>query len=321
MKSIMSEPARPYIRMNGAGNAFIVVQAFEQPFHPTADQVRALADPAAGLGGFDQLIGIEPSETADAFMRVWNADGSMVETCGNALRCVGWLMLEATDKEEVVIDTLGGPTTARRASLPSGRVGSGGPPGPTTVAQQQSRVGSGDPAGSTSAAIHEVTVDMGAPRLDWYQVPLSEEMDTRGIELQVGPIDAPVLHTPGAVSMGNPHVVFFTDRQDDAFVRGSGSLVERHPLFPEGVNVGFAHVLSPDHIRLRVWERGAGLTLACGTGACAALVAAARRGLTRRKAAVTVDGGELTIAWDEATNHVFMTGPVQIEGTGTFPAA
>ncbi|WP_024354420.1 diaminopimelate epimerase [Brevundimonas naejangsanensis] len=299
----MSEPARPYIRMNGAGNAFIVVQAFEQPFHPTADQVRALADPAAGLGGFDQLIGIEPSETADAFMRVWNADGSMVETCGNALRCVGWLMLEATDKEEVLIDTLSGPTTARRASPLSGRVGSG------------------DPAGSTSAAIHEVAVDMGAPRLDWDQVPLSEEMDTRGIELQVGPIDAPVLHTPGAVSMGNPHVVFFTDRQDDAFVRGSGSLVEHHPLFPEGVNVGFAHVLSPDHIRLRVWERGAGLTLACGTGACAALVAAARRGLTGRKAAVTVDGGELTIAWDEATNHVFMTGPVQIEGTGTFPAA
>lgn len=308
MKSIMSEPARPYIRMNGAGNAFIVVQAFEQPFHPTADQVRALADPATGLGGFDQLIGIEPSETADAFMRVWNADGSMVETCGNALRCVGWLMLVATDKEEVVIDTLSGPTTARRAP---GRVGSGDPAGSTTAAQQK----------SSTAAQHQVTVDMGPPRLEWDQVPLSEEMDTRGIELQVGPIDAPVIHTPGAVSMGNPHVVFFTDRQDDAFVRGSGSLVEHHPLFPEGVNVGFAHIQSPDHIRLRVWERGAGLTLACGTGACAALVAAARRGLTGRKAVVTVDGGQLTIDWDEATNHVFMTGPVQIEGTGTLPAA
>jgi len=304
MKGVMSQPARPYIRMNGAGNAFIVVQAFEEPFHPTADQVRALADPAAGLGGFDQLIGIEPSETADAFMRVWNADGSMVETCGNALRCVGWLMLEATDKEEVVIDTLGGPTTARRASssLPG-------------------RAGSGDPEGSTTPAIHEVTVDMGAPRLDWSEVPLAEEMDTRGIELQVGPIDAPVLHTPGAVSMGNPHVVFFTDQQDDAFVRGSGSLVERHPLFPEGVNVGFADVLDRDRIRLRVWERGAGLTLACGTGACAALVATARRGLTDRRATVIVDGGELTINWDEASNHVFMTGPVEIEGTGFMPVA
>jgi len=299
MKAIMSQPARPYIRMNGAGNAFIVVQAFEEPFHPTAVQVRALADPAAGLGGFDQLIGVEPSETADAFMRVWNADGSMVETCGNALRCVGWLLLQATDKEEVVIDTLGGPTTARRAA---------------------GRVGSGDPEGST-AATHQVTVDMGAPRLEWSQVPLSEDMDTRGIELQVGPIDAPVLHTPGAVSMGNPHVVFFTDRLDDAFVRGSGSLVEHHPLFPEGVNVGFADVRARDHIRLRVWERGAGLTLACGTGACAALVASARRGLTDRKAAVTVDGGELTIDWDEASGHVFMTGPVEVEGTGFLPAA
>lgn len=279
----MTQAARPYIRMNGAGNAFIVVQAFEEGFHPSEDQVRALADPAAGLGGFDQLIGVEPSETADAFMRVWNADGSMVQTCGNALRCVGWLLLEATDKEEVVIDTLGGPTTARRA---------------------------GD---------HQVTVDMGAPRLDWTEVPLAEEMDTRGIELQVGPIDAPLLHTPGAVSMGNPHVVFFTDQQDDAFVRGSGSLVEHHPLFPEGVNVGFAKVIDRDHIRLRVWERGAGLTLACGTGACAALVATARRGLTDRKATVVVDGGELTIDWDEASGHVFMTGPVEVERTGFLP--
>ena len=295
MKAVMSHTPRPYIRMNGAGNAFIVVQAFEEGFHPTQDQVRALCDPASPTGGCDQLIGVEPSETADAFMRVWNADGSMVETCGNALRCVGWLLLEATGKEEVVIDTLGGPTTARRAA---------------------GRVGSGDPGGSTIAAKGNVTVDMGAPRLDWSEVPLAEEMDTRGIELQVGPIDAPLLHTPGAVSMGNPHVVFFTDQQDDAFVRGSGSLIEHHPLFPEGVNVGFARVIDRDHIRLRVWERGAGLTLACGTGACAALVATARRGLTDRKATVVVDGGELIIDWDETSGHVLMTGPVEVERTG-----
>lgn len=276
----MTQTPRPYVRMNGAGNAFIVVQAFDQAFRPNADQVRALAKPEAGLGGFDQLIGIEPSDRADAYMRVWNADGSMVETCGNALRCVGWLMLEATGKEEVVIDTAGGQAIARRA-------------GPERVA-----------------------VDMGKPRLNWQQVPLSEEMDTRGIELQVGPIDDPVLHTPGAVSMGNPHVVFFTDQQDDAFVRSSGSLIEHHPLFPEGVNVGFAHVIDRSHIRLRVWERGAGLTLACGTGACAALVAAARRGLTEREAKVVVDGGELNIHWDEVSGHVFMTGPVETEDTG-----
>ena len=270
---------RPFVKMNGAGNDFIVVNALEQPFRPDEDQVRALADRQAGQG-FDQLIAIEPSDTADAFMRVWNADGSMVETCGNALRCVGWLLMQADGADRAVIDTAAGPTTATRA---------------------------GD---------HRVTVDMGRPRLDWDQVPLAEEMDTRGIELQIGPIDAPVLHTPGAVSMGNPHVVFFTDRQDDGFVTGSGSLVEHHPLFPEGVNVGFAHVLDRDRIRLRVWERGAGLTKACGTGACAALVAAARRGLTERKATVVVDGGELVIDWDEATDHVLMTGPVEIERTG-----
>jgi len=270
---------RPFVKMNGAGNDFVVVNALEQPFAPSEDQIRALGDRQTGEG-FDQLIAIEPSDTADAFMRVWNADGSMVETCGNALRCVGWLLMQANASDRVVIDTAGGPTTATRA---------------------------GD---------HRVTVDMGKPRLDWTQVPLAEEMDTRGIELQVGPIDAPILHTPGAVSMGNPHVVFFTDRQDDGFVTGSGSLVEHHPLFPQGVNVGFANVLDRDHIRLRVWERGAGLTKACGTGACAALVATARRGLTERKATVVVDGGELVIDWDVETDHVLMTGPVEIERTG-----
>ena len=270
---------RPFVKMNGAGNDFVVVNALEQPFAPSEDQIRALGDRQTGEG-FDQLIAIEPSDTADAFMRVWNANGSMVETCGNALRCVGWLLMQANASDRVVIDTAGGPTTATRA---------------------------GD---------HRVTVDMGKPRLDWTQVPLAEEMDTRGIELQVGPIDAPILHTPGAVSMGNPHVVFFTDRQDDGFVTGSGSLVEHHPLFPQGVNVGFANVLDRDHIRLRVWERGAGLTKACGTGACAALVATARRGLTERKATVVVDGGELVIDWDVETDHVLMTGPVEIERTG-----
>jgi diaminopimelate epimerase len=272
---------RPFVKMNGAGNDFVVVNALETPFAPTADQARAIADRKTGEG-CDQLIALEPSTTADAFMRVWNADGGVVETCGNALRCIGWMLLQSTGKAEVTIDTLGGPTTARRAA--DGRI----------------------------------TVDMGAPRLDWEQIPLDEAMDTRGIELQVGPIDAPVLHTPGAVSMGNPHVVFFMDHTpDDAFVRGTGSLIEHHPRFPEGVNVGFAHVLAPDHIRLRVWERGAGLTRACGTGACAALVAASRRGLTGRAATIEVDGGTLRIEWDEATDHVFMTGPVEVERTGT----
>ena len=276
---------RPFLKMNGAGNDFVVVNALETPFAPTAEQARAIADRETGEG-CDQLIAIEPSANpesgADAFMRVWNADGGSVETCGNALRCVGWILMQSTGKDRVVIDTVAGPTTARQ--------------------EQDGRV----------------TVDMGAPRLDWSQIPLDEAMDTRGIELQVGPIDDPVLHTPGAVSMGNPHVVFFMDHApNDAFVRGTGSLIEHHPRFPEGVNVGFAHVVAPDRIRLRVWERGAGLTKACGTGACAALVAAARRGLTGRTAVIEVDGGELGIDWDEATDHVLMTGPVEVERTGT----
>ena len=286
---------RPFLKMNGAGNDFVVVNALETPFTPTAEQARAIADRATGQG-CDQLIAIQPSDRADAFMRVWNADGGVVETCGNALRCVGQVLMQATGKDRVVIDTAAGPTVAMRARLRD-RVGSGGSEGPATAAQ--------------------VTVDMGPPRLAWDEIPLAEEMDTRGIELQVGPIDAPLVHTPGAVSMGNPHVVFFTDRLDDAFVRGTGSLIEHHPLFPEGVNVGFARVLAPDHIRLRVWERGAGLTKACGTGACAALVACARRGLTGRSAAVDVDGGRLFIEWDEATGHVFMTGPVELERAGS----
>jgi len=265
--------------MNGAGNDFVVVTALDQPFRPTEAEARAIADRGTGEG-CDQLIAIEPSDRGDAFMRVWNADGGQVETCGNALRCVGWVLMESSGRDTAVIDTAAGPTTAWKE--PDGRV----------------------------------RVDMGPPRLRWDQIPLAEEMDTRGIELQVGPIDDPVLHTPGAVSMGNPHVVFFTDRLDDGFVRATGSLIEHHPLFPQAVNVGFAQVLGRDHIRLRVWERGAGLTRACGTGACAALVACARRGLTDRAARVVVDGGELFIRWDEATDHVYMTGPVQLERTG-----
>ncbi len=276
----MTPISLPFVKMNGAGNDFVVVNALEQPFAPTPDQVRAICDRRTGQG-CDQLIALEPSDTADAFMRVWNADGGAVQTCGNALRCVGWILMMSDQRQGATIDTLGGLTTARL--------------------QQDGAI----------------TVDMGEPRLAWDQIPLAEEMDTRGIELQVGPIDAPVLHTPGAVSMGNPHVVFFMDHApDDGFVRGTGSLVEHHPLFPEGVNVGFAQVIDRDHIRLRVWERGAGLTRACGTGACAALVAAVRRGLTDRHAAIDVDGGRLRIEWKEDTGHVLMTGPVEIERTG-----
>jgi len=279
----MAAMGRAFVKMNGAGNDFVVVDALSAPFTPDAAQARAICDRRTGEG-CDQLIVLEPSPDADAFMRVWNADGGQVETCGNALRCVAWLLMEAAGRDQARIDTAAGIVEASRA---------------------------GD---------RLVTIDMGPPGLDWTDIPLAEEMDTRGIELQVGPIDAPHLHTPGAVSMGNPHVVFFTaDEPDDQLVRGTGSLIEHHPLFPQGVNVGFAQVRAPDRIRLRVWERGAGLTRACGTGACAALVAAARRGKTGRSAVLELDGGELRIDWRESDDHVLMTGPLQIERTGFLP--
>lgn len=276
---------RPFLKMNGLGNDFVVVEARDRPFQPSPAEVRAIADRQSGIG-CDQLIAIEPSASPGAAARVrfWNADGEEVGACGNGTRCIAWLLMEAAGTDAVAFDTRSGRLSGARA---------------------------GD---------RRVTVDMGPPRLDWKQIPLAEDMDTRGIELQVGPIDAPLLHTPGAVSMGNPHVVFFLNEEPETeMVRGSGSLIEHHPLFPEGVNVGFARVLAPDRIRLRVWERGAGLTQACGTGACAALVACARRGLSGRKATMILDGGELQIEWREGDDHVIMTGPVSIDFTGRLP--
>ena len=274
--------SRPFLKMNGLGNDFVVVEARSTPFAPTAQEVRAIASRQGGIG-CDQLVAIDPSARADAAVRFWNADGEAVGACGNASRCVAWLLMEASGRDETTFETPSGLLTARRA---------------------------GDGL---------VSVDMGAPGLDWTQIPLEEAMDTRGVELQVGPIDAPLLHTPGCVSMGNPHVVFFVADAETAPVREVGPMIEHHRLFPEGVNVGFAQIKARDHIRLKVWERGAGLTKACGTGACAALVAAARRGLTDRTATLEMDGGDLTIAWRESDDHVIMTGPYELEFTGMLP--
>ena len=278
--------SRSFVKMNGLGNDFVVVEARGAPFRPTPSQVRAITARDGGIG-CDQLIAIEPAAGADAFMRIWNADGGEVAACGNAARCVGWLVMQATGATQASLETLAGRLTAWAA-------------GPRAV-----------------------TVDMGAPGLGWQDIPLAEAMDTRGVELQVGPIDAPHLHTPGCVSMGNPHAVFFVASADKAPVREVGPLIEHHMLFPQGVNVGFAEVRAPDRMRLRVWERGAGETRACGTGACAAVVAAHRRGLCDRRATVTLDGGDLKIDWraDEGgrPGHVLMSGPIAVEFTGTLP--
>lgn len=276
-RSLPSLPARLAAlrrwKMNGAGNAFVIFDARKDaPLSLSEPEAQAVA--AAGKA--DQIIAIEPSQTADLFMRIWNADGGEAGACGNAARCVAWLMMEETGAESVSLDTKGGRLEASRAGE------------------------------------MRITIDMGAPKLDWEQIPLEERMDTRGIDLKIGPLDAPALQLPGAVNMGNPHVVFFVEDAEAAPAREVGALVEHHPLFPEGVNVGFAEIQAPDRIRLRVWERGAGLTKACGTGACAALVAASRRRLTERKATVVVDGGELLIEWAE-NGHVYKTGPVELE--------
>jgi diaminopimelate epimerase len=273
---------RPFLKMNGLGNDFVVVEARSAPFAPGTAEARAIADRASGVG-CDQIIAIAPSPTSEAFVRFWNADGEEVGACGNGTRCVAWLLMEASGRDEAVFETPAGTLRGRRA---------------------------GD---------RVVSVDMGEPGLDWRDIPLAEAMDTRGIELQVGPIDDPVLHTPGCVSMGNPHVVFFVPDVDAAPVREVGPMIEHHRLFPERANVGFAQVVGRDRIRLRVWERGVGETRACGTGACAALVAAHRRGFVDRRATMECPGGELVIEWREADGHVLMTGPVAVEFTGSLP--
>ena len=159
---------------------------------------------------------------------------------------------------------------------------------------------------------------MGVPKFGWQDIPLAEEFrDTRAIELQIGPIDAPVLHSPSVANIGNPHAIFWVDDVEPTISTRFGPLLENHPIFPERANISLAHVTAPDAITLRTWERGVGLTRACGTGACAALVSAARTKRTGRAATVTLPGGELRIEWD-ARDHVWMTGPVELEFTGTF---
>lgn len=260
-------------KMNGAGNAFAIFDARSTPFSPNAAQIRQIA---AGLSA-DQVIALERDASKDVFMRIWNADGGEVSACGNASRCVGYLILGETGKDQITIQTEADMLKAFRA--PGGLI----------------------------------TVDMGSPLMGWADIPLSEKMDVRGVDLKVGPIDNPILARPAVVSMGNPHAVFFVEDVNAYDIPAIGPLVEWHPLFPQGTNVGFAQVLGPSRIRLRVWERGAGLTKACGTGACAALVCAARAKLTGRKATLVLDGGELEIDWRETDDHVYMTGPVELE--------
>ncbi|MBI2235444.1 MAG: diaminopimelate epimerase [Magnetospirillum sp.] len=272
----MNTRGRPFIKMHGLGNDFVVLDARARAVPLSPPRIRAIADRRTGVG-CDQLIVVaEPSAaTADAAMLIYNADGTEVAACGNASRCVASMLMREKGCDRVVIETKAGLLDAESR-------------GPGLVA-----------------------VDMGRARLDWRDIPLARAVDTLHLGVAVGALSDPV-----GVSMGNPHAVFFIDDVEAVDLAALGPVLEHHALFPERANIEVAEVLSQERIRMRVWERGSGITMACGTGACATLVAAARRGLTGRKAEVVLDGGVLDIEW-LADDHVLMTGPVAVSFAGT----
>jgi diaminopimelate epimerase len=273
----------PFRKMNRLGNDFVVLDARARPLALGEDAVRAIADRKEGIG-CDQIIALEPTPRADVFMRIWNSDGGEVGACGNAARCVASLVAAERGEPKVSIET---------------------------------------ESGMLSAAVNgdgSVTIDMGAPRFAWNEIPLSEPApDTRRIDLQIGPED-PVLRSPSVVNVGNPHCLFFVDDVKAHDLARFGPMLEHHPLFPERANISLVQVLGPDAIKVRTWERGAGLTRACGTAACAAAVAAARRELTAREVKVSLPGGDLLIEWRESDGHILMTGPYALDFEGTLPA-
>jgi len=251
---------RPFHKMHGLGNDFVIVDARDKPFDVTPGLARAIADRRTGVG-CDQLIVLEPSDTADLRMRIWNSDGGEVQACGNATRCVVQL------------------TGARRIDSDGGLL-----------------------EGTDLGA--EVEVSLQEPRFDWDEIPLSYAMDTSTLPMAWGELEHPM-----AINVGNPHVVFFLDDIEQLPLEELGPTIEHDAAFPERINVNIASV-SDEGIRLRTWERGAGLTLACGTGACATGVAAIKTRRVTSPVTVTMPGGSLTIAWAPGE-------PVRMRGTAT----
>jgi diaminopimelate epimerase len=253
-------------------------RTFPLPLDPVT--AKAVADRRRGIG-CDQVIVMEPAKNgAAAFMRIFNADGGEVESCGNAARCVAYLLMAERETDRIQIATAGGPLLCQ------------------------------------SANGEAVTVDMGVPHLDWREIPMAQAVDTANFALSVPGFDEPSLQAASAVSVGNPHCVLFVPDADAAPVDTLGPAIEHHPWFPARTNVEFVERRNDDRLRMRVWERGAGITLACGTGACAAAVAANLRGLTGRKVQLVLDGGDLTIEWRESDDHILMTGPTRFSFAG-----
>jgi diaminopimelate epimerase len=267
-------------KMNGLGNEIVMfdVRGTSRMFSPA--EVRAIA--AGSRTHFDQLMVLHDPRTpgTDAFLRIYNADGSEAGACGNGTRCVAWAEAQQTGRTELRFETSTGVLHVHVDGEAS------------------------------------ITVDMGEPRFGWDEIPLAEPFhDTRKIELQIGPLDKPILHSPSVVNVGNPHAVFWVESIDAYDLRRIGPMLESHPIFPERANISLARVASRDSLALRTWERGAGLTRACGSAACAAAVCAARTGRTDRRVTVSLPGGLLDIEWT-AGNRVLMTGPAELEYDG-----
>ncbi len=276
----------PFAKMNGLGNEIVVADMRGRAGCVTpAAAVRLNADPATR---FDQIMAIHDPRTPGTanYVEIINSDGSMAQACGNGMRCVVQALAAETGERVFTFETIAGILTARE---------------------------------------HEdgqISVDMGIPKFGWQDIPLAEEFrDTRMIELQIGPIDAPVLHSPSVASMGNPHAIFWVDEDVWSYdLERFGPLLENHPIFPERCNISIAQVTERDAMTIRTWERGAGLTRACGSAACAAAVSAVRTRRTDRVVTVTVPGGPLLIEWRE-DDHVIMTGPAEWEFSGMFDPA
>jgi len=265
--------------MHGLGNDFAVFDGRFREILITPALARGIADRRRGIG-CDQVVLLgRPNGDADARMYIYNADGSEVESCGNATRCVATILMEESGQPEVRVETAGG-------SLPCTKAGA------------------------------LIRVDMGLPRFEWPDIPLSEPRDSKSFEVPLPESECDALKDAAAVNVGNPHCVLFMEEVQLAAVHQLGPQIERHPLFPERTNVEFVQCLSPKTLRMRVWERGVGVTLACGTGACAAMVAAKRRDLCGTNVDVVLDGGTLHIDWAGGTSHVFMSGPAVLTYRG-----
>ena len=274
---------QPFVKMNGIGNEIVVVDLRKGAPVIAAGEARAAASPQGAP--YDQLMALYPPRTpgTDAFVRIYNNDGSEAGACGNGMRCVASIVAGESGKDALTFETKAGLLNCWKADN------------------------------------GQFTVDMGPPRFKWNEIPLAEEFrDTRAIELQIGPIDKPILHSPSVVNMGNPHAIFWVDDVNAYDLAKFGPLLENHPIFPDRANITLAHIVDREHIVMRTWERGAGLTRACGSAACATAVAAARLKRTGRTVHMSLPGGELTIEWRERDDHVLMTGPVAFEFDGRF---